>query len=320
MGRRYVSIVTAPTHARLWPWVGWTLVVWTLSTLFVLFFMPGFGGSGGPWVRLPIAVMAGAFATFWIVGVFGTIIANLRSAGRKKALQDVVLKDATLTLTDPVEWKIRLREPHDAVVELSGTRAAVCFLRPDEDVWIHCDVSSGASFRGAGDRVPLRRGSVMGSAARSVAFGEALLKSLDEHRDRNSFLVCQDKLRGFGARPAAVPDIVPIDSDEERAGTPYRESGRPVPGDPEFEAWLEREGLRLSSAIVLSTEHLVARCNDGVRRAFPLGLVGVERHPDRLTLRVTLPDGRPVVQSVTELDCGVQEALVRWTKALAAAR
>jgi hypothetical protein len=264
--------------------------------------------------------MGGAFATFWIVGVFGTILANLRSSGRKKALQDVVLKDATLTLTEPVDCQVRLREPHDAVVALSGTRAAVCFLRPDEDVWVHCDVSLSASFRGADDQVPIRRGSMVGSATRSVAFGEALLKALDAHRAHNGYLLCQEKLRGFTARPADVPEVVPIDSDEERAGTPYRESGRPAPGDAKFEAWLEREGLRLSSAIVLSTEHLVAHCGDGVRRAFPLGLVWAERHPDRLTLRVTLPDGKRVVHSVTELDCGVQEALVRWTKALADAR
>ncbi len=248
MGRRHVSIVSAPTHVRLWPWVVWTLVIWTLSTLFVLVFMPRFGGSGGPWQRLPIAIMGGAFATFWIVGVFGTILANIRSSGRKKALQDVVLKDATLTLAEPVACQIRLREPHDAVVALSGTRAAVCFLRPEEDVWVHCDVSLGASFRGADDQVPIRRGGVVGSAARSVAFGEALLKALDAHRAHNGYLLCQEKLRGFTARPAAVPDIVPIDSEEERAGTPYRESGRPSPGDAEFEAWLEREGLRLSSA------------------------------------------------------------------------
>lgn len=222
--------------------------------------------------------------------------------------QSLELDGAFLKMTKPIPWDIDFTSDNAYVLctnEGPPSYASIRFLQDEGDITIYCHAPDGSTdellVSGNAEALP---SPWLGTPKYRDQFGSALLQVIRDKRSKNRFWTSLQELSKSSLQRADDPEVVPLGDDDDDDALSYRSHGKPGPKEPGFGAWLESYGREVSAGVFLSDQHLVAECRDGVRRAFPIGHLQMERETGGLS--VVAPDA---TYSLLLSDAAVAEAL-----------
>lgn len=290
-------------------------VLWILSACAAMLLMQGAENLGFEAAATGLALGAG-WATL-LTGLTSPITGRWRHVNSPEPLQLARLEGNVLRVLFPVRHEARLDKKHAAMVGLSGTQASVRIAWRAGEVALYTEVSPGTRF--ASSTGAATHNWPAGSREQVVGqgFGDALLRALDENRRTNLYLLELAQLEALNLPVGETSEVVELDGGlDARPSAPYRSSGRPPPGDPGFDAWLETDGMVVSDTVTVAPEYVVARCEDGIRRAFPLGLFDAARDGDE-RVSFTMAD---MCWHIRVPEFFFAEALVEWLRRRRAVR